>query len=57
MRQYHPTNGGEWEGSVFVPDLKRTFYSRLYRLSDKQIRISGCILGGLICKYQTWTRQ
>jgi uncharacterized protein (DUF2147 family) len=57
MRQYHPTTKGEWEGSVFVPDLKRTFYSRLYRLSDDKIRISGCILGGLLCKYQTWTRQ
>ena len=57
MRQYHPSANGEWEGSVFVPDLKRTFYSRLYRLSDDKIRISGCVLGGLICKYQTWTRQ
>jgi uncharacterized protein (DUF2147 family) len=57
MRQYRPTTKGEWEGSVFVPDLGRTFYSRLYRLSDDKIRISGCILGGLICKYQTWTRQ
>jgi uncharacterized protein (DUF2147 family) len=57
LKSYRPTPKGEWEGKVFVPDLKRTFYSRLYRLSDDKIRISGCILGGLICKYQTWTRQ
>jgi len=52
---YHQS-GNEWEGRVFVPDLKRTFYSRIYRVASDKIRISGCILGGLICKYQTWTR-
>ena len=53
---YHRTSDGDWEGKVFVPDLKRTFYSRIKQVGPDQLRISGCILGGLICKYQTWTR-
>ena len=53
---YRQKPNGEWEGKVFVPDLQRTFASRIYRLSADKIRISGCLLG-VICKYQTWTRQ
>ena len=53
---YSRTPSGVWEGQVFVPDLKRTFFSRLQQVGPNELRIGGCILGGLICKYKAWTR-
>jgi uncharacterized protein (DUF2147 family) len=41
---------------VFVPDMKRKFYSRIEQQGPDKLKISGCILGGLLCKSQYWTR-
>jgi uncharacterized protein (DUF2147 family) len=56
LRSYRQTGPGAWEGHVFVPDMGHVFFSRIAELSPNQIRISGCILGGLLCKSQVWTR-
>jgi len=56
LRDYRKDGSDSWHGIVFVPDMGRTFDSRLTILSPNQVRISGCILRGLLCKSQTWTR-
>ncbi|WP_206366437.1 DUF2147 domain-containing protein [Sphingomonas gei] len=56
LRAYHKTGSGHWSGTVFVPDMGRSFASRIVQLSPNTLRISGCIWGGLICKSQDWTR-
>ncbi|MEO0062683.1 MAG: hypothetical protein RLZZ08_1243 [Pseudomonadota bacterium] len=56
LRNYTATGRGRWEGRVFVPDEAETFFSRIHRLDQQSIRISGCILGGLLCKSQVWLR-
>ena len=56
LRDYHKAGSDCWRGIVFVPDMGRTFDSRLTVLSPNQVRISGCILRGLLCKSQIWTR-
>ena len=56
LNQYRLTGSGVWQGRVYVPDMGQTFFSRLAEISPNQIRISGCILGGLLCKSQVWTR-
>ena len=56
LRSYHLTSPGHWQGHVFVPDMGGVYFSRLVELAPGQIRISGCILGGLLCKSQVWTR-
>lgn len=54
---YRPTGNGRWAGQVYVPDEGRRFYSTIEVDSPNSLRISGCILGGLICKHQEWTRR
>jgi uncharacterized protein (DUF2147 family) len=54
---YHPSGKGRWTGQVYVPDQGRRFYSTIDVESADRLRISGCILGGLICKHQEWTRR
>jgi uncharacterized protein (DUF2147 family) len=45
-----------WQGRVYVPDMGRSFFSRIEQVAPDRLKISGCILGGLLCKSQTWTR-
>jgi len=56
LEDYRAEGEGQWRGTVFVPDLGRRFSSEISLLSPGQLRVKGCILGGLICKSQLWTR-
>lgn len=56
LRNYVSTRPGNWVGEVFVPDMGHTYYSTLSQLDANQLKISGCVLGGLICKSQVWHR-
>lgn len=54
---YRPSGVGRWTGQVYVPDQGHRFYSTIEIKNPDSLRISGCILGGLICKHQEWTRH
>ena len=56
LRDYRKTGTNSWPGTVFVPDLRRSFSSHIVQRSAGVLRISGCILGGLLCKSQDWIR-
>lgn len=56
LRNYHGKGPGRYEGEVYVPDMGHSFYSTIRQSSADNIRVSGCILGGLICKSQDWRR-
>jgi uncharacterized protein (DUF2147 family) len=45
-----------WAGRVYVPDMGRTFSSRITELSPSTLKISGCLIGGWICRSQIWSR-
>jgi uncharacterized protein (DUF2147 family) len=57
LQDYRQTGTGKWQGKVFVPDRNGTFYSTIKQIDANRLKISGCILGGLICKSQVWERQ
>ncbi|MBN8845619.1 MAG: DUF2147 domain-containing protein [Sphingomonadales bacterium] len=57
LSDYRHSGAGRWTGQVYVPDQGRHFYSTIEQKGPNDIRISGCILGGLLCKRQDWTRQ
>lgn len=56
MQDYKQTDKARWEGHVFVPDWGNSFYSTIRQLNNDNIRVSGCILHGLVCKSQLWHR-
>lgn len=56
FRQLHRQGGGSWAGRVFVPDLQRTVSGTLRVRGPNAVVASGCLMGGLICRSQTWTR-
>ncbi|MCX8508440.1 MAG: DUF2147 domain-containing protein [Rhodobacteraceae bacterium] len=46
------TYGG---GKVWAPDRDKTYNSKM-SLSGDVLSVSGCVLGGLICRAQDWNR-
>lgn len=49
-------NGAYGGGKIWAPDRNKTYASKL-KLSGDTLAVSGCILGGLICRSGgTWTR-
>ena len=48
-------SGGNYEGKVTDPKNDKT-YSGKAAVDGGKLDLSGCVLGGLICKTQVWTR-
>ena len=48
--------GGSYtDGKIWTPDRDKT-YSSTMQLTGDALSVSGCVLGGLICRSQDWTR-
>jgi uncharacterized protein (DUF2147 family) len=45
-----------WHGKVFVPDLDITLNGTAGLVDSERLRVKGCLLGGFVCRTQTWTR-
>lgn len=56
LEDYASDGAHAWSGTVYVPDKDRRFTSEIEQPSADRLRIKGCILGGLICRSQLWTR-
>lgn len=49
-------NGETWTGELYNPLDGRTYAGKMRLVSPSQLELSGCVLAGLICKSQAWTR-
>jgi uncharacterized protein (DUF2147 family) len=56
FREMTPTRTGAWQGKVFVPDLNKTFSGRAEALDTSRLKAKGCLVAGMVCKSQIWTR-
>ncbi|QPC87248.1 DUF2147 domain-containing protein [Mesorhizobium sp. NBSH29] len=50
-----PAGGGKYAGKITDPANDKT-YSGKATLSGSSLSMSGCVLGGLICKSQNWSK-
>ena len=49
--------GGRYgDGKVWAPDRGKTYRSKM-ELSGDTLSVSGCVLGGIICRDSAWTRE
>jgi uncharacterized protein (DUF2147 family) len=51
-----PSGEAQWTGSLYNAEDGRTYTGKLTIVDEHHIKVSGCVLGGLICQTQTWTR-
>ncbi|MDF0546640.1 DUF2147 domain-containing protein [Sphingobium sp. H39-3-25] len=56
FRQFSEERPNLWRGSVFVPDIRKTFSGTITIVDQHTIRASGCLIGRIGCKSQIWTR-
>ncbi len=54
--QLAPAGGGKYKGSLTDLDSGKT-YSGKGAVAGNTLTVSGCVLGGLICKSEDWSRQ
>ena len=50
-----PQGGGAYEGQVWRPSNNKIYIGKM-TVSGDQLKLSGCIAGGLLCSKQDWTR-
>jgi uncharacterized protein (DUF2147 family) len=46
---------GHWQGKLFIPDRNMRVTAKIERLSDQQLKVSGCAAGKALCKAAVWT--
>lgn len=51
-----PTKTNEWDGQVYNPKDGQVYHAHMVLPRRDALRIEGCVLGGLICDGETWTR-
>lgn len=51
-----PTKPGRWDGEVYNAENGKTYKSYIALSSPNVLRIEGCVLGGLFCGGEDWTR-
>lgn len=47
---------GHLSGEVFVPDLGQTVVGTLSLIDAGRLEVAGCVIPGLVCQTQVWTR-
>lgn len=47
---------GKWRGRMFVPDINHRSKAELRLIGADQLKVTGCMVGRMICKSQLWTR-
>jgi uncharacterized protein (DUF2147 family) len=55
FRNLRKAGPSRWKGKVFVPDINRTFSGSVTVDGNRMIG-RGCLIAGVGCKSQTWTR-
>jgi uncharacterized protein (DUF2147 family) len=51
-----PVMKGRWEGQIYDPRDGKTYASKISLKNPDVLRVEGCLLGGLLCDGQNWTR-
>ncbi len=56
MRDFRADGDGGWQGTLIIPDIRQTAEATLRLSGRRAIEVTGCGMGGLVCKTQVWTR-
>jgi uncharacterized protein (DUF2147 family) len=47
---------GQWKGKVYNAEDGKTYTGFIKLTSANKLKLEGCVMGGLICKGETWSR-
>lgn len=49
-------SGSKYSGKLYNPNDGKIYTGKISNITGSSMRLSGCVLGGLICKSQTWRK-
>ncbi len=55
LQSMKPDQQNRWKGSIYNAEDGKT-YTAYFTLQGDSAKVEGCVLGGMICKTQNWTR-
>jgi uncharacterized protein (DUF2147 family) len=50
-------SGEEWRGRIYNSDDGKDYDLEMALVDERRATIKGCVLGGLLCGGETWTRE
>jgi uncharacterized protein (DUF2147 family) len=50
------STANKWSGQVYNAEDGKTYSGSITLQDARTLKLEGCVLGGLFCKAQTWTR-
>jgi uncharacterized protein (DUF2147 family) len=56
LQAMKPTAPNRWEGSVYNAQNGKTYKAVITLENPDALKLEGCVLGGLLCGGETWTR-
>ncbi len=56
FQDFRKDRHGEWRGKVYVPDIGKTFSGTIKVIDDNTLTGTGCLIGRVGYRSQTWTR-
>lgn len=56
MTGFKPAGSDKWRGRMFVPDINHRSKAELRIVGPSQLKVTGCMVGRMICKSQIWSR-
>jgi len=56
LRSMMPVKPNRWEGEVYNAESGKMYSASITLVSEDLLKIEGCVLGGLFCGGETWTR-
>lgn len=58
IQSMKPTKkGNQWKGKVYNAEDGKTYTGFIELADTNKLKLEGCVMGGLICKGETWTRS
>jgi uncharacterized protein (DUF2147 family) len=52
----NPVQPNKWEGEIYNSQNGKIYSARIGLLDDNTLKLEGCVLGGLFCGGENWTR-
>lgn len=53
---FTPNGAARWKGRLFVPDINKRPKATLHLVNARQLKVSGCMVGRMVCRSQVWNR-
>lgn len=51
-----PSGDAQWKGEVYNAEDGKTYSGYVTLVAPDRLKLQGCVMGGLICKSDTWSR-